>query len=97
MRIIARRTLRNFWEVHPDAEEPLRAWYTYVRQADWHTPNDVRSVFRTASFVGNDRVVFNIKGNRYRLVVVVVYRHHAVYIRFIGTHREYDNIDVATV
>ncbi len=97
MRIIARRALRDFWEVHPDAEEALRTWYTYVRQADWHTPSDVRSVFRTASFVGNDRVVFNIKGNRYRLVVIVVYRHHAVYIRFIGTHREYDNIDVATV
>ena len=97
MRIIARRTLRDFWEAHPDAEEPLRTWYTYVRQADWHTPSDVMSIFRTASFVGNDRVVFNIKGNRYRLVVVVVYRHHAVYIRFIGTHHEYDNIDVATV
>ncbi len=97
MRIIARRTLREFWEVHPDAEEPLRTWYTYVRQADWYTPSDVKRMFRTASFVGNDRVVFNIKGNRYRLVVVVVYRHHAVYIRFIGTHREYNDIDVATV
>jgi mRNA interferase HigB len=97
MRIIARRTLREFWEAHPDAEEPLRTWYTYVRQADWQTPSDVKSIFRTASFVGNDRVVFNIKGNRYRLVVVVVYRHHAVYIRFIGTHREYNDINVATV
>lgn len=97
MRIIARRTLREFWEVHPDAEEPLRTWYTYVLQADWHTPSDVKRIFRTASFVGNDRVVFNIKGNRYRLVVVVVYRHHAVYIRFIGTHRDYNDIDVATV
>ena len=97
MRIIARRTLREFWEAHPDAEEPLRTWYTYVRQADWHTPSDGKGIFRTASFVGNDRVVFNIKGNRYRLVVVVVYRHHAVYIRFIGTHREYNDIDVATV
>lgn len=97
MRIIARRTLREFWEVHPDAEEALRTWYTYVRQADWRTPNDVKSIFRTASFVENDRVVFNIKGNRYRLVVVVVYQHHAVYIRFIGTHREYNSIDVATV
>jgi len=97
MRIIARRTLREFWEAHPDAEEPLRTWYTYVRQADWNTPSDVKRIFRTASFVGNDRVVFNIKGNRYRLIVVVVYRHHAVYIRFIGTHHEYNDIDVATV
>jgi len=97
MRIIARRTLREFWEAHPDAEEPLRTWYTYVRQADWNTPSDVKRIFRTASFVGNDRVVFNIKGNRYRLIVVVVYRHHAVYIRFIGTHHEYNDIDVATI
>jgi mRNA interferase HigB len=97
MRIIARRTLREFWEKHPDAEQPLRTWYTNVRQAEWRTSSDVKRTYRSASFVGNDRVVFNIKGNRYRLVVVVVYRHSAVYIRFIGTHQEYDNIDVATV
>ena len=97
MRIIARRTLREYWEEHPNAEQPLRTWYTTVRQADWRTPSEVKKTYRTASFVGNDRVVFNIKGNDYRLVVVVVYRHRAVYIRFIGTHREYDDIDVASV
>lgn len=97
MRIISRRTLREFWEEHPDAEQPLRTWYTRVRYADWQTPSDVKRTYHTASFVGNNRVVFNIKGNNYRLVVVVVYRHHAVYIRFIGTHRDYDDIDVATV
>ncbi len=97
MRIIARRTLREYWEKHPDAEQPLRTWYTTVRQADWQTPSEVKKTYRTASFIGNDRVVFNIKGNNYRLVVVVVYRHRAVYIRFIGTHREYDGIDVASV
>jgi mRNA interferase HigB len=97
MRIIARRTLREFWEKYPDAEQPLRTWYTRVRQADWHIPSDVKKAYRAASFVGNDRVVFNIKGNSYRLVVVVVYRHQAIYIRFIGTHHEYDNIDVATI
>jgi len=97
MRIIARRTLREFWEKHPDAEQPLRTWYTRVRNADWQTPADVKQAYRTASFTGNDRVVFNIKGNGYRLVVAVVYRHHAVYVRFIGTHHEYDDIDVSTV
>lgn len=97
MRIIARRTLREFWEKYPDAEQPLRTWYTTVRQADWKTPSDVKRAYRTASLIGNDRVVFNIKGNNYRLVVVVVYRHHAVYIRFIGTHRAYNDINVATV
>jgi len=97
MRIIARRTLREFWEKHPDAEQPLQTWYTQVRHANWLSPDDIKLLFRSASFVANNRVVFNIKGNRYRLVVIVVYKHSTIYVRFIGTHKEYDSIDVRTI
>ena len=97
MRIIAKRTLREFWEGHPDAEEPLLAWYREVEQADWDTPAKVKEKYRNASIVGNNRVVFNIKGNDYRLVVRINYPYRVVYIRFVGTHAEYDRIDVEEV
>ena len=97
MRIIARKTLREFWESHPDAEETLRAWYHDVKHAEWKTPNDIRQVYAKASFVANNRVVFNICGNHYRLIVAVNYAFEVVYIRFIGTHRDYDQIDAATI
>jgi len=84
MRIIALKTLRDFWQQHPDAEQPLRAWYHDVKQANWRTPADIKNTYRNASLVGNDRVVFNIKGNDYRLVVVVAYRQGIVYIRYVG-------------
>ena len=97
MRIIARRTLREFWEKYPDTEQPLRAWYDKVTKADWHTPTDVKRDYRTTSFVANNRVVFNIKGNDYRLIALLDYQRTVVYIRFIGTHREYDKVDAAAV
>lgn len=97
MRIIARRTLRDFWEKHPDVEQPLRAWYINARQASWRTPEEIKDAYRNASFVANNRVVFNIKGNNYRLVVLVIYEYHTIYIRFIGTHRQYDTIDATTI
>jgi mRNA interferase HigB len=97
MRIIARKTLREFWETHPDAQQALKAWYHDVKRATWKTPGDIKSIYRSASFVGHNRVVFNIKGNKYRLVVAVAYKHGIVYIRFVGTHQEYDKIDAATV
>lgn len=97
MKIVAVRTLRAFWERHPDSEQPLKAWYDEVRHATWTTPQDIRNRYATASFVGNNRVVFNIKGNDYRLIVAVAYRFQAVYIKFLGTHAEYDRIDAATV
>jgi mRNA interferase HigB len=97
MRIIARRTLRDYWEKHPDAEQPLRAWFARVKQAAWKSPSDVKTDYRQASFVGSNRVVFNIKGNNYRLIVVVEYDYGVVYIRFVGTHAEYDKIDAAAV
>ena len=97
MRIISRRILREFWEKHPDASIPLQTWFRDVEQATWKTPADIKTVYQNASFVGNNRVVFNIKGNHYRLVVVVVYQHDVVNIRFVGTHQEYDRIDVTTI
>lgn len=97
MRIIAKRTLREFWERYPDAEEPLLAWYREVEKEDWDSPAGVKAKYRGASIVGGNRVVFNIKGNDYRLVVKINYPYRVVYIRFVGTHAEYDVIDVEEV
>jgi mRNA interferase HigB len=97
MRIIAKRTLRDFWEQHPDAEQVLKAWHHDVKQADWQNPQDVKRLYATASIVGNNRVVFNIRGNFYRLVVAINYEFRIVYVRFIGTHKAYDQIDAETV
>ena len=97
MRIIAKKTLRAFWERHPDAEEPLLAWYREVEGEDWDTPAKVKAKYRNASIVGDSRVVFNIKGNDYRVVVKINYSYRVVYIRFVGTHAEYDAIKVEEV
>jgi mRNA interferase HigB len=97
MRIIARRTLRTFWERYPDAEQPLKAWFAEVQAAGWTAPQAVKRNYRSASFVGDNRIVFNIGGNKYRLVVHVNYRFRIVYIKFLGTHREYDRIDPETI
>ena len=97
MRIIARRALREFWEAHADAEQPLRAWYHDVLKADWKSPADVKRVYATASIVAENRVVFKIGGNKYRLVVAVNYRYRMCYVRFVVTHKAYDRINVATV
>jgi mRNA interferase HigB len=97
MRIIARRTLKEFWEGHPDAEQPLRAWFANVKQADWKAPADIKRDYRQASFVADNRVIFNIKGNSYRLVASIAYAYGIVYIRFVGTHTEYDRIDAAKI
>jgi mRNA interferase HigB len=97
MRIIARKTLRAFWESHPDAQQALQAWYHDVKRANWKTPGDIKSVYRSASVIGQNRVVFNIKGNKYRLVVAIAYPFGIVFIRFIGPHKEYDKIDATTI
>ncbi|HRJ41380.1 MAG: type II toxin-antitoxin system HigB family toxin [Caldilineaceae bacterium] len=97
MRIIARSTLREFWQRHSDAEEVLQSWYDETIQAEWQTPADIRDVYQSASFLANNRVVFNIRGNRYRLIVQIHYNTKIVYIRFVGTHAEYDRIDALTV
>jgi mRNA interferase HigB len=97
MRIISRKILRAFWDKHPDAAVPLQTWYRDVEMASWSSPTDIKEVYKNASIIANNRVVFNIKGNHYRLIVVVAYQHGLVYIRFVGTHAEYDRIDAATI
>ena len=97
MRVIAVGSLRDFWHRHPAAEQPLKAWFDEAKHAAWSRPLDIRGRYATASFIGGNRVVFNIKGNDYRLVVAIAYRFQAVYIKFVGTHAEYDRIDAATV
>jgi mRNA interferase HigB len=89
--------LREFWERHPDACQPLLAWFRDAKRADWKSPSDIKRVYRNASVVGHNRVVFNIKGNEYRLVVAIQYAYGIIYVRFVGTHAEYDQIDVTTI
>ncbi|MGN6830623.1 type II toxin-antitoxin system HigB family toxin [Paucibacter sp. M5-1] len=97
MRVIAVKQLRDFWLRHPDAEQALRAWFDEASKARWLTPQDIKRAYASASFLAGRRVVFNIRGNQYRLVVAVAYRYEAVYIKFIGTHAQYDAIDAASV
>lgn len=97
MRVIAKKTLREFWERHADARGPLEAWHAEATHADWKSPNDIEARYASASFVPTDRVGFNIKGNQYRLIVHVRYDVGIVFIRFIGTHAENDEIDASTV
>ena len=93
MRIIAVSYLRTFWEEQPDAEQPLKSWVDEVKRAVWKQPKDIKDKYRNVSILKNRRVVFNIKGNDYRLVVSVAYGYQALYVKFIGTHAEYDTID----
>jgi mRNA interferase HigB len=99
MRIISRKELRQFWERAPyrDSEQPLRAWFREVASADWAKPAEVKAQFRSASFLKRNRIVFNIAGNKYRIVVRVNYPYRVVYVRFIGTHSQYDKIDASEV
>jgi len=97
MRVIAVSTLQALWKRHPQAEVPLRSWHAEASRADWATPNAIKAAHRDASFLGNKRVIFNIKGNDYRLVVAVHYDKRRMFIRFVGTHREYGRINAATI
>lgn len=99
MRIIARRTLREFWEapIYRDAEQPLKAWFNDTKAADWATPAALKRDYGTASVLKNSRVVFNIHGNKYRLIASLNYPYRVVYIRFVGTHEHYDQIDADTI
>lgn len=93
MRIIAIKVLREFWELHPDSEQHLKAWFDEAKQATWNRPSDIKEKYSSASILKNRRVVFNIKGNDYRMIVSIAYKFNAVYIKFIGTHKQYDAID----
>ena len=97
MRVIAVSNLREFWATHADAEQPLKAWFEEVQAAQWQTPAEIKSQYRSASILKGGRVVFNIAGNKHRLVVVVLFNSQTVLIKFVGTHNEYNKIDAQTV
>jgi mRNA interferase HigB len=96
-RIFAKSTLRNFWEIHPDSEQYLKTWYDTAMSSDWKTPNEVKQTFINASVLRDSRIIFNIKGNSYRLVAKFNFEKQWIFIRFIGTHFEYDRIDANTI
>ena len=93
MRVIARGTLRDFWKRYPQAEQTLKAWFQFVSKATWTNPHDVKRDYVTASFRKDNRVCFNIGGHNFRLIVRINYSYQIIYIRFVGTHKEYDRID----
>lgn len=97
MRVIAKSTLQAFWRRQPDAEGPLLAWFREVEKEDWDSPARLKEKYRSASILRDNRVVFNIKGNDFRLVVKINYPYRVIYVRFVGTHTEYDKIDVEEV
>ena len=97
MRRIARKILRDFWLKHPDCEQQLKSWYNEAEIATWKTPNEIKRDYPSASILENNRIVFNIKGNNYRLIIKLNYHYQMVWIRFIGTHAQYDKIDAATI
>lgn len=93
MQVIAKKALKDFWAKHDQAETPLTAWYQTVSKADWAGPQDIKNMFGAADFIGDNRVIFNIGGNKYRLIAHVAYKFHRVLIKFVGTHEEYNKID----
>ena len=100
MRVIAKRTLREFWESsqkYADAKTSIEAWHAEALKASWKSPQELKAQFGHASVLKNNRVVFNIAGNKYRLVVAIDYRRQAMFIKFVGTHRQYDEIDAETI
>ena len=97
MRIIAKKTLRDFWKKHSDSEQPLKAWYSETQKSKWKKPNDIKILYPSASILLDNRIVFNIKGNTYRLIIKINYEYQLVWIRFIGTHKEYDKINAEKI
>ena len=98
MQVVARRTLRQFWERHPQAKGPVEVWFALVSHTDWTGPADVKRQFgTTVDFIGDNRAIFDLGGNKYRLVVHIAYRYRRVLVKFVGTHAEYDRIDPETV
>ncbi len=97
MRIISKKILREFWELHTDCEQQLKSWYQETSISVWKTPNDIKREYPSASFLSDNRIVFNIKGNRYRLIIKITYDFQMIWIRFIGTHAEYDKIDATKI
>ena len=97
MRVISKRVLQEFWVKHPHSMNPLAGWYAEVMKVSWQSPQEIKSHYKTASFLRDNRVVFNIGGNKYRLVVKINYPYGTIYIRFVGTHAEYDKINAEEI
>lgn len=97
MRVLAKRTLRDFWDLNPDSEQQLLVWFREASKADWNTPNEIKLQYASASILKNNKVVFNICGNKYRLIVEINFIRKWAFIRFIGTHKEYDKIDANNI
>jgi mRNA interferase HigB len=97
MRVISRKTLKDFWATHANAEQPLKAWFHEAKSAGWRSFNDIKTRYRSADALPGTRVVFNLKGHTYRLVVRIHYNTGIVFVRFVGTHAAYDKIDATTI
>lgn len=97
MRVISKRTLREYWLRNPETEEQLKSWFKEASTANWNTPNEIKEQYGSASILKGSRVVFNVCGNKFRLIVEINYKRQWVFIRFVGTHKEYDNIDANNI
>jgi mRNA interferase HigB len=97
LRVIAKKILREFWVIHKDCEQQLKSWYQEALKAEWTNPNDIKIEYPSASIIGNNRIVFNIKGNSYRLIVKINFDYQMIWIRFIGTHAAYDGVNAKTI
>ncbi|MDP3326002.1 MAG: type II toxin-antitoxin system HigB family toxin [Hydrogenophaga sp.] len=97
MKIVSVKILKDFWLQHPDSEQHLKAWIDEAKHAVWLQPADIKDKYRSASVLKNRRIVFNIKGNHYRLIVAIAYKFSAIYVKFIGTHQQYDLINAETI
>jgi len=97
MRVVAKRTIRDFWELHNDCKSQLTSWYDEAVHANWQSPSDIKREYPSASVISNNRAIFNIKGNAYRLIVKINYAYGILWIRFIGTHAEYDKVNAEII
>ena len=99
MRIFSKSTLIKFWKqkAYKDSEQPLKAWYDEIHKANWKSPNEVKKQYRNVSVIGKERLVFNIAGNKYRLIVAVKYKYQRMFICFVGTHRQYDKVNTEEI
>ncbi len=97
LRVIAKKVLREFWEKHNDCEQQLKAWFQEASKAEWKNSNEIKTEYPSASIIGNDRIVFNIKGSSYRVIIKINFDYQMIWIRFIGTHPEYDKVNAKTI
>lgn len=97
MRVVAKKILRDFWEKHEDCEQQLKSWFREAQKAEWKSPNDIKAEYPGSKILIDNRAIFKIKGNNYRLIVKINYEYEMVWIRFIGTHSEYDKINAETI